>query len=202
MDSWQLIVTPKVSGSKNMETDIKLFDDFEKGIIPSTLRIYSWEPKCISVGYSQDMIKKDGWDSVRRPTGGGVVYHIESEVTYSLVTAIDNPILPKGLVPAYKKISEAIVLGLKKIGVDAGITTHDDPRPTTQNGLCFDYPAEYEIISDGKKIVGSAQKRGKKALLQQGSICVEEVLGIKVEFDKAKDALIAGFLERLDIQFG
>ena len=88
-----------------MQADLKLFNDFENGLISSTLRIYSWEPKCISLGYGQeldsllvgDLARKKGWDVVKRPTGGGIVFHNEAEVTYSLVTGLDNPQLPQGL---------------------------------------------------------------------------------------------------------
>ncbi|MEA3494182.1 MAG: hypothetical protein U9R38_07375 [Candidatus Margulisiibacteriota bacterium] len=200
MDPWQLVISPKLPGSTNMETDLKLFNDFEQGLIPSSLRIYSWKPKCVSVGYAQEMIKKDGWDVVKRPTGGGIVFHNEAEVTYSLVTAINNPLLPEGMIPSYKKISEAIVYGLKILGIDAGIAFRV-PQPAFRTSLCFDHPAEYEVVVDGKKIVGSAQKRGKSTLLQQGSICIEEVLGMKVGFDEVKDALTAGFSKVLGIQF-
>jgi len=200
MAAWQLIVSPRLPGSANMQTDLKLFHDFEKGLIPSTLRIYSWKPKCISVGYSQDLVKKNGWDVVKRPTGGGIVFHNETEVTYSLVTDLNNPILPEGMIPSYKKISEAILLGLKSLNINAEIAPRT-PRPASRSSLCFDLPAEYEIVVGGKKIVGSAQKRGKKALLQQGSICIEEYLGINVKFDDVKDALIAGFSKTLGIQF-
>ena len=224
MTSWQLIITPKLSGEQNMQYDLKMFDDFEKDNISSTLRIHSWKPKCISYGYSQKMdslldcklARKQGWDIVKRPTGGGIVFHNEAEVTYSLVTAIDNPKLPKGLVPSYAKISEAVVYALKSVGVKARIARIQNTEHRTQNtGLCFSYPAEYEIVVDGKKIVGSAQKRGKRALLQQGSIfvrntanggeqggvSVKEILGRKVAFDELSSALINGFKVELGIEF-
>ena len=222
-----------------MQFDLKLFHDFEKGRIPSTLHIYSWEPKCISLGYSQKMdrlidgrrARELGWDVVRRPTGGGIVFHNEAEVTYSLVTAIENPVLPKGLVSSYKRVSEAVVLGLNKMGVEAKIR---NPKSEIRNKshLCFSYPAEYEIVVDGpstslgasKKIVGSAQKRGKRALLQQGSIfvrnegnrnlsvlkqpnlknnavSVEEILGREISFGELSKSLVKGFEERLGIKF-
>ena len=246
-----------------MQTDIDLFRAFESGNKTSTLRIYSWQPKCISYGYSQNIekeldverAKQLGWDIVKRPTGGGIVFHNEAEVTYSLITEIDNPKLPKGLVPAYKKISEAVVFALSLIGVRAEIRT--SPRPSTRlprlrsaqvarsghpspskmergmnspqakkgvRSLCFAVPAEYEIVVAGKKIVGSAQKRGKQALLQQGSIfvrnmaanelellktpnqeynsiCVEEVLDRRVGFDELSRALVAGFKNVLNCGF-
>ena len=234
MTFWQLITTPNLSGSANMQFDIKLFNNCEKEIVPSMLRIYSWRPKCISMGYSQDMsglvdrllAKKMGWEVVKRPTGGGIVFHNEAEVTYSLITPIDS--LPKGLVPSYKKISEAVVKGLGKIGIRAKIARTQNSEHRAQNtGLCFSYPAEYEIVCQGRKLVGSAQKRGKRALLQQGSIFVkdtsddilailkkplkkdfrkkavslEEILGRSVGFCELSQALIKGFEEGMGIRF-
>jgi lipoate-protein ligase A len=240
VNKWQLIVSPEISGLLNMQADITLFEDHENCLIPSTLRIYSWRPKCISLGYSQQIeeeidIEKAsqlGWDIVKRPTGGGIVFHNEAEITYSLVTAIDNPILPKGLVPSYKKISEAIIAGLSKIGICAQIQNSkiqiqnksQNPKIKTQNNLCFSYPAEYEVVVDGKKIVGSAQKRGRRTLFQQGSIfvreteeeafsimkrpfddpnavSVEKVIGREIRFEKLNDALIKGFKEKLELEY-
>jgi lipoate-protein ligase A len=232
MEAWQLIQSPRLAGSANMQFDLKIFNDFEKGQAASTLRIYSWKPSCISLGYSQkieeeidlDKASKLGWDVVKRPTGGGIVFHNEAEVTYSLVTGIDNPMLPEGLVPSYKKISEAIVWGLSTLGIEAGVRKQELESRTQSAGLCFSYPAEYEIVVANRKIVGSAQKRGKKALLQQGSIFVKEsddkmfsilkksygeqnavsvesILGRQVSFEELNIALINGFEKMLGIQF-
>lgn len=231
MKQFRLIKKPSLSGHENMEQDLKLFRDFEEGKnLVSTLRIYSWRPKCISVGYSQkieDEIDIEragglGWEVVKRPSGGGIVFHNEAEVTYSLVTAVDGAVLPKGLIPSYMKVSEAVVLALKEIGVEAEIRKPHEVGNRQRSTLCFSYPAEYEIVYNGKKIVGSAQKRGRKALLQQGSIfvrkiepeafsvlkkpyaplnvvSVEEVLGREVSFVKLSDALIKGFEACLDL---
>lgn len=249
MDNWQLRLEPEQSGRANMDIDLQLFHELEEGRIPLTLRVYSWRPRCISLGYAQkaraeidtDRARALGWDVVMRPTGGGIVFHNEAEVTYSLVTSVDNPILPHGLIASYEKISEAIVCALNKLGVEAKIKATRDPRPVmarqarhpnhpelcrgTRDSLCFSYPAEYEIVCDGRKIVGSAQKRGKRALLQQGSIfvrrnpadvysvlkkdhdaenaiSVEEVLGRKIEFNEMYEALMAGFKKVLGVSFG
>ncbi|MFH1826266.1 MAG: hypothetical protein ABH823_03120, partial [bacterium] len=171
MDAWRLIATPHLSGSVNMQTDLKMMADFEAGLISSTLRIYSWQPRCISYGYGQKMErwkdgKMEGWEVVKRPTGGGIVFHNEAEVTYSLVASLDNPILPKGLVPSYKKISDAVIVALRKVGVLAAVLDSRavpagrQVRGNDKSALCFSYPAEYEIVCQGRKIVGSAQKRG------------------------------------------
>jgi len=233
-----LIKTPKLSGSANIQFDLKLFHDFEWGHIPSTLRIYSWKPKCISLGYSQKMdrlidgkmARELGWEVVKRPTGGGIVFHNEAEVTYALVTATDNPVLPRGLISSYKKISDAVIFALARIDIHAEIQSSNfkfQNKSQIQNPrsqLCFSYPAEYEIVVKGKKIVGSAQKRGKRALLQQGSIfvkqveggafsvlkqpdlrnnavSVEEILGREIGFEELSEVLVEGFEKKLGIKF-
>jgi lipoate-protein ligase A len=216
-----------------MAADLKLFQAFEQGGGASFLRVYAWKPSCISLGYAQkeerwiDGKKASslGWEVVRRPTGGGIVFHNEAEVTYSIVTELENPILPKGLVPSYKRISEAIVCALALVGVKAEICRSNVERRTLNVGLCFSFPAEYEIVVGGKKIVGSAQKRGRRTLLQQGSIfvrrppkeifsalkkayadhnavSVEEVLGREAGFTEISAALVEGFKECLGVNLG
>lgn len=228
MQDWDFLIE-KQTGLLNMRRDVLFFDRFEKQEIKSKLCIYSWEKPCISLGYSQKpgeeldlaLCETLGFDVVVRPTGGGIVFHNTDEVSYSIVTAIDNPILPKGLIPSYKKISEAVVYALKKLGIDASISSKL-VECQQSIGLCFSYPAEYEIVYDGKKIVGSAQKRGKKTLLQQGSIfmtpideaifsvlkksydkhnaiSVKEALGRSVYFTEMKDSLACGFKNVLGV---
>ncbi len=217
-----------------MKLDEQLFIDHEAGNNQSTLRIYAWNPPCISVGYSQDMEKsvelyklfEKGWEIVKRPTGGGIVFHNQSEVTYSVITDLDN--IGGGLISSYMKISEAVVCGLNKIGVKAEIRKQKAESREPRADLCFSYPAEYEIVVKDRKLVGSAQKRGKKTLLQQGSIFVKhdfddvlellknpidrdfyakraisigEILGRTVSFDEIAEALKNGFKEKLNCAF-
>jgi lipoate-protein ligase A len=227
---WQLLKTPQISGLANMEFDLQLYRDFEQGKIGPTLRIYSWQPRCLTLGHAQkideeinmELAAALGWDVVKRPTGGGIVFHNEAEVAYSLVMDKDDPKLPKGLVPSYKKISEALVIALKSYEVQAEI--HNSSLGIHNSSLCFSYPAEYEVVVDGRKIVGSAQKRGRKALLQQGSIFVsptpvpaleilkkervplnaislEELISRVPSYDELLAALVEGFQETLGINF-
>jgi lipoate-protein ligase A len=227
-----LITSPGLSGAANMEYDRRLFRDCEAGLIPATLRIYSWRPSCITLGYAQKIVKQIdvaraeslGYDVVQRPTGGGIVFHNEAEVTYSLVVPFADPLLPKDLIASYKIISEAVVVGLQKLGVSAEVKMTRDSRQATRDNLCFSYPTEYEIVADGRKLVGSAQKRGKNAMLQQGSVFVrrpaaavfsvlkkpflepravslEELMGRQESFEELKEALVAGFRARLGVKF-
>ncbi|MFH1361398.1 MAG: lipoate--protein ligase family protein [bacterium] len=227
MTPWQCIVSEPATGKQNMAVDLESFRNFK---VP-TIRIYSWSNKCLSVGYAQKVdelidvskAKREGWEIVKRPTGGGIVFHNQAEVTFSVVAGLDD--LPEGLIPSYYKISEAVVLGLRNIGMEVEINEKKVESGARNTGMCFAYPAEYELVCQGKKIVGSAQKRNKKALLQQGSIfvrnpgpevlkllknpgedlnaiSVEEVLGRGVSFDEMAQALMSGFARVLYVDFG
>ncbi len=173
-----IIPFSKHSGHYNMDQDRYLFDKFEREQGQPTLSIYGWEKPCISLGYSQDPnielnqsnCREHGIEIVKRPTGGGIVFHNEYEATYSLICDKDDPRLPAGMIESYITISEIVIKALRKFGVNAEISSS---RHNESARLCFSYPATYEITLDGVKIVGSAQKRGKKALLQQGSIFVK-----------------------------
>ncbi len=181
MKKWTIYIDEiPISASGNMERDLDIFNSYEKGEkeYPS-LRIYSWKNKAISLGYSQkaeeeiDIQKAsaNGLEIVKRPTGGGIVFHDAGEITYSIFAKLDDPVFPRGLISSYKKISSALVSALNVVGIPVVIS---EKRHVFKKGenyqLCFSYPSEYEILYDGKKIVGSAQKRGKRAFMQQGSI--------------------------------
>lgn len=195
MDSWQLILSPETTGAVNMAADLDNFTRCEAGEDLSVIRIYSWKPKCISFGYAQKVVREEGWEVVRRPTGGGIVYHEAGEVSYSIVTRIDDPALPEGLIPSYLAISKILVDALISLGVEAKIlntkleTLNKSQSSNVQNLLCFAQAMEYEIVSGGKKIVGSAQKRGRRAMLQQGTIKLDE----RFDFAAISGALVKAF---------
>ena len=137
-----------------MAIDLELF----KLCDSPKVRIYSWKNKCISYGYSQKIdelidienARKDGWEIVKRPTGGGIVSHGTDEVTYSVVCPIQ--LLPEGLMGAYYYISGIIVKALKRLSVDAKIGRGARGIGYRQrtNELCFSNTREYEITFDGK----------------------------------------------------
>ena len=189
-----------------MNIDIELFHEFESGKTKSpTLRFYSWSNPCISLGYSQDPDKElfldkcreQGIEVVKRPTGGGIVFHNEYELTYSLICNKDDTRLPKGLIGSYMALSKVIIESLRSLNVPAENT---NSRHNRQARLCFSFPASYEIVLKGHKIVGSAQKRGKNALLQQGSIfirSIEYIMGENIDRKALIKHLSTGFTSLL-----
>jgi len=180
---WQIIDSGNHTGRENMDIDQKLFLDFSDKSQQKIFRIYGWSKPCISIGFFQDTNKitdREGWDVIKRPTGGGICYHTTDEISYSVVAAKNDPQVGGILMESYFKISKIILGALHKLNINAQIGYKSETLNTkfetnsklkTQNSkLCFDQTREYEITLNGKKIVGSAQRMGRIGFLQQGTI--------------------------------
>lgn len=138
------------------------------------LRTYTWEPGCLSLGCFQkysdvnfEQLANHGFDVVRRATGGRAVLH-HKELTYSVVITYPHEMLSKSILESYYDMCRPIVEMLKGVGLDAILKRNDDNSLSTAS--CFTAPTFGDIEVSGKKIVGSAQMRTDKGLLQHGSI--------------------------------
>ncbi len=188
---WRLILSGRNRGSYNMALDEALWKQFaatlETGAQPAPiLRFYGWQPPALSLGYAQraerevnfKACQEMGIEWVRRPTGGRAILHDYAELTYSLVGAVEDPQFSGGVLESYRKISGALVEGLRLLGVEAEMAEKDRRgHADALTSACFDAPSAYEITWQGRKIIGSAQARQRGVLLQQGTI----LLGVDVE---------------------
>src|SRR3989338_2358818 len=183
MQVWRLIKDGFNNGYYNMALDVAIASAVEKGASPPTLRLYGWKSPTLSIGYSQRTDKKidTGYcrknkiDIVLRPTGGRAVLH-DKEVTYSLISPKNNPLFPDNISGTYRVISETLLNGLSFLEIDAILSPKSQiPNPKSQipNPSCFATTSQYEITVDGKKLIGSAQRRFKNSFLQHGSIPLE-----------------------------
>ncbi len=231
MKEWKLVVDKiPLKGSLNMAIDEYLLHSLEEDS-QTFLRFYQWEKPTVSLGYSQNIEKvvnlnycrENRIDIVRRITGGKLVLH-HQEITYSVCSS-DNVAFPPSLSESYRLISEALIHGLKKMGIDAYLSSEAPASYAKGNMPCFSYPARNEIEVDRKKIVGSAQKRLGTRFIQHGSIPVEDngdllkfvsspkggaskvrmtslsrVLDRKVSFEWAVEHLEEGFSEYFGIK--
>lgn len=161
-------------GALNMALDVVLMEQYAEPI----LRFYTWARPTLSIGrhqkrinMNQQFMKEKNIDCVIRPTGGRAVLHWD-EITYSLILPIGHPKARNGVLESYLLISGCIVKALCALGFKA----HIEPvkRLKENTAACFDSPSSYEITIDGKKIVGSAQMRNEKGVLQHGSIVLKD----------------------------
>ena len=181
---WRTLLVPSRPGRENMARDSGLMDRAREAG-ESVFSVYSWERPTLSFGRNQTAkgkydlaaIADRGIDVVRRPTGGRALLH-HREVTYS----VTSPITPdESLTDAYHRINGILLLGLEKLGVAATEAVATGPARQPGTLPCFATPSEGELISRGSKLVGSAQYRENGALLQHGSILIEDDQSIIAE---------------------
>lgn len=175
MRQWRLIYDLPTVGALNMAVDEAILEAVSAGMQPPTLRLYAWNPPCLSLGYGQRAVDVDferitafGWDVVRRPTGGRAILHTD-ELTYSLSLPVDDPIGAGSIVESYRRISAALVHGLESLGVQPQADKRAEGGEAG-GPVCFETPSHYEITMNGRKLVGSAQMRRKAGVLQHGSL--------------------------------
>lgn len=191
---WRVVIQPPGDGAMNMATDEAILENVAAGNSPPTLRFFGWRPACLSLGQAQpvadvDMarLKAKGWDLVRRITGGRAILHGD-ELTYSIVVPQNDPHVAGGVLESYRRLSMGLLAGLHKLGsrASSNVQPHTGSADSVeaQGPVCFEVPSNYEITALGKKLVGSAQTRRKKVVLQHGS------LPLKGDLSRICDALI------------
>ncbi len=177
-DTWRLLLTPPARGAWNMAVDEAILEAVGRGESLPTLRLYAWEPPCLSLGYAQPLSDVDlprlqarGWDLVRRPTGGRAILHTD-ELTYSVAAPPDEPRVAGTLLESYNRLAAAILRALHILGLPAEMQDRHVPAPAAVNAnpVCFEVPSIYEITVGGKKLVGSAQARRREGVLQHGAL--------------------------------
>ncbi|MFC1921907.1 biotin/lipoate A/B protein ligase family protein [Chloroflexota bacterium] len=176
--TWRLLRTQPARGSWNMAVDEAILEFAARGEVPPTLRLYAWEPPCISLGYAQpikdvdlDRLQEFSWEIVRRPTGGRAILHTD-ELTYSVCGPNSDPRLVGGVLESYQHLSFALLEALSLMGITADPVSNSASQQTLHgdNPVCFEVPSNYEITVNSMKLIGSAQARRKSGVLQHGSL--------------------------------
>lgn len=159
-----------------MAVDEALLEAVGRGESLPTLRLYGWSPASLSLGYAQSYNEVDvprleshGWDVVRRATGGRAILHVD-ELTYSVTAPPDEPRTQGSVLESYRRLAGALVTAVRTLGLPVEIEEHAQPAGTEKGPVCFEVPSAYEIVVDGKKLVGSAQARKRHGVLQHGTL--------------------------------
>ena len=178
--TWRLIDTGPLDGPSNMAIDEALLDNFDPGKSTPVLRLYGWSPPALSLGRFQDAGKvlnldrcrADGVSVVQRITGGGVIYHAD-ELTYAIVCAPQHLPGETTIKESYRFLTGFLLTFYRELGLPAAYAA-EVPEDTSRLGkrtpFCFAGRESYDILIDGRKIGGNAQRRLRKAVFQHGSI--------------------------------
>jgi lipoyl(octanoyl) transferase len=180
MVSWRLLLSPPLGGPEDMALAEALMARARRTGEP-VLRVYGWSSPTLSLGrnqrarglYDVARLAALGVGVVRRPTGGRALLH-HREVTYS-VTA---PCAADGaLRTEYERINALVASALAALGAPVTTAAPSGRAALPSATPCFAEPARGELVLGERKLVGSAQWRDQRALLQHGSILVDDDQG-------------------------
>lgn len=176
-----------------MQIDSDLLDFAIKTQLSEPIfRLYGWSPACVSLGRNQndefidkDFLNKNNITVVKRLTGGRALLH-DKELTYSYICPIARLKNGESVVNSYKEISQFLIDGFKKLGID--LEFPENKRPHTKFDYCMSISTGADLCFEGKKLIGSAQFRKAGYILQHGSIL----------FDYNKNLIEQLFNEKID----
>ena len=229
---WRLIESGPGEPAWNMAVDEALMISHCEDDCMPALRLYTWSPPALSLGYFQktagirfDILEKHGIVPVRRLTGGRAVLHY-GDLTYSVVARVGKD-TPQSLAASYRYLCSGLLAAFSSLGLEARMGNEN--TGSDMPASCFAVATPGDITWQGKKFVGSAQKRLGTTLLQHGSIllrsqenilseildgdertdtqslsekvtCLDDILRRQVELAAVSAALISGFKTAMNVE--
>jgi lipoate-protein ligase A len=178
---WRLIPDGAHDGAWNMAADEALASAVGAGQAEPTLRLYGWVRPTVSLGFLQRgsagvdraACLRRGIPLVRRITGGRALLHAE-ELTYSVAVPLAGPWGALSVPASFRALSMGLVEMLRRLGVPATIgPSGEGDGGAALSGLCFLARRMPAILVEGRKLVGSAQRRSGAWLLQHGSLLLD-----------------------------
>ena len=171
MEAWRLIHSWNAAPGFNMALDEALL------LLPHgrpTLRFYTWSPETLSLGYFQKALEVPNLEraqvAVRRLTGGGAIHHAR-ELTFSITCDASHPLYAGEVRRSYAQVHGVILDVLAQLGVEGSYRGQASLRSDLPDtGMCFEHSTDLDLAWDGKKGVGSAQRRTRGRVLHHGSI--------------------------------
>src|ERR671922_1212940 len=139
---WRLMITPPARGAWNMAVDEAILENAGRGESLPTLRLYAWDPACLSLGHAQPFadvdsarLKERGWDVVRRATGGRAILHTD-ELTYSVIAPHDEPRVAGSVLESYNRLAQALLLGVQNLELPVEMKEGKANGNATPNPVC------------------------------------------------------------------
>ncbi|WP_321315435.1 biotin/lipoate A/B protein ligase family protein [Halarcobacter sp.] len=210
---FRVIISEKNSSKVNMATDEALLLSLKDNDLP-ILRLYTWDENSVTIGISQKVENYDFNNIAKRITGGGVLFH-GHDVSYSLILPVN---LLKGfnIKESYEKICLFILDFYKKLGLEVCYAKDNLNIQLSKSEYCQVGFEAYDILVNGQKIGGNAQRRTKKAIFQHGSIPVTSVkkgntidnkigisledIGKNIDFETVQNKLTQSFEDTFNVE--
>jgi lipoyl(octanoyl) transferase len=183
-DPWRLILPQSLDGPRNMAVDEAILTLVGEGHSPPTLRFYEWLQPWVSIGSGQSASDLDvgrlaerQWGTVRRASGGTAVVHL-GQLGYAIVLPIGDPVWQGDLISSYARLSGPFRAAFASVGAIAQAAPPGENRrftagaPRLADRACFGAVGPYELVADGRKLLGNSQIRRRHAATQHGVIQV------------------------------
>lgn len=195
MDPWHLWNDAARDPALNMALDEALLRTAAERGRP-LLRVYRWSAPAVTIGFFQKFSPElaPGRPVVRRPTGGGLVDHAR-DATYTVVAPPEHPLYRMPTPESYRVIHEAVTAALRRLGVAARLARCCAPE---RSGVCFAAPVQFDVVADGRKVAGAAQRRLKRGLLHQGSVLLPVDAKLNGELQSGFEAALGAVFERFE----
>lgn len=169
------------SANDNMMRDAILLKELNDLPI---LHLYGWERPSATYGHfihpekhlDMDRVSKANMSLARRPTGGGIVFHIW-DYAFSFLMPFSHPLFSQNPLENYRFVNEVVLEVMQDYltlsePVDLIKESFPIPGEDCQN-FCMARPTQYDVVYKGFKIAGAAQRKTKLGYLHQGTISLE-----------------------------
>jgi lipoate-protein ligase A len=167
MIPWRLLIEGAGSPAWNMAVDEALLREVRAPV----LRLYEWSVPAVSLGYFQSAaLAPAGRPFVRRYTGGGLVDHAR-DITYTLVLPRAHPWMELSAPASYAQVHRGVQAVLAARGIAAELTPE---AAALESEACFQKPVRFDLVAEGRKLGGAAQRRTREGMLHQGSLLLPD----------------------------
>lgn len=177
---WNILDTGTRSAEENMALDARLLDELGNHTSP-ILHFYDWAGDSATYGHFVDPsqyfcmegVARKGLSLARRPTGGGVIFHLW-DMAFSVLVPATCSIFSLNTLENYAFVNQAVLCAVKKLlpeNMPMTLIPHDMSVESAQAArFCMARPTQYDVMWEGRKIAGAAQRRTKAGFLHQGTI--------------------------------
>lgn len=174
--SWTIIDSGLASAKKNMEMDAKFLEELNASSTSPILHLYDWESPSATYGHFiqpyDHLSDKISLELAKRPTGGGVIFHTH-DWAFSMLVPASHEAFSMNTLDNYAFVNNLLIDVIGRfLGKKEGLSLLPAcaERDKCVGHFCMAKPTKYDVMSEGKKVCGGAQRRTKNGFLHQGTI--------------------------------